>query len=298
MVDAAWEWIKNIFFTALDYVKKITQSIMSEVSSFIGDKLNEIKQWWSENGAAVMEVVKFVWSGILANITMVLGLIKAVFQVVWPVIVGAVQIAWATIKAIISVALDLILGAIQFFSKLFTGDVSGAMNTVKDIFSRIWKDIVASFKGIDLAEIGKNILQGLINGINSMVGAVKKAALGVANAIPEKIKSFLGIHSPSRVLMELGGYVGEGFKIGIDDQIKAVNLASQDMASAAIPQVNGTQANAYAPVVAQAPSPQFNLTLHYNGSGTKEDADNMIDMVSRGLNDKIDTKLFMKGMKR
>jgi hypothetical protein len=62
-------------------------------------------------------------------------------------------------------------------------------------------------------------------------GAVKK----IAGLIPSGVKEFLGIHSPSRVLMELGVYTGQGFANGIQSTIGSVRGAANDMAGAAIP---------------------------------------------------------------
>ena len=46
------------------------------------------------------------------------------------------------------------------------------------------------------------------------------------------ISSTLAIASPSRVMMELGSYVGQGFAEGIESQIGLVNQAAERMASA------------------------------------------------------------------
>lgn len=240
MVDSAWAWIKKAWNTALDFISGIVKSVMSAVATFIGDRLNDIKAWWSENGSAITEAVKFAWSFISSYIQIALGVIKLVFQTVFPIIVGIVKVAWAVIQAVFSTVINVILGIIGVFAKIFTGDFKGAMETVKNTASRIWDNIVSIFKSINLTEIGKNILQGLINGIKSMAGAVTKAVSGIANAIPSKIKSFLGIHSPSRVLMELGEFTGEGFVKGIGSMIRDVSGISADMAVAAVPNIPTT----------------------------------------------------------
>jgi TP901 family phage tail tape measure protein len=238
MVDAAWAWIKDAWNTALDFIIGIVKSVMSAVAAFIGDRLSDIKKWWSENGKAISEDTKLAWALISGIIRTAMGVISMVFQTIFPVIVGIIKVAWAVIQAIFSTAFNLILGIFGTFAKLLSGDVKGAMDTVKNTFVRIWDNIVNIFKGINLADIGRNIVQGLVNGIKSMASAVGKAVSGIASAIPAKIKSFLGIHSPSRVLMELGEFTGEGFAKGIESMVRKVEGVTSDMANAALPEAH------------------------------------------------------------
>jgi TP901 family phage tail tape measure protein len=297
MVDAAWAWIKTAWNTALDFIVGISKSVMSAVASFICDRLKDIKAWWSENGQAIMELAKSAWSVIKGIIQTYMGYISMVFQTVFPIIVGVVKVAWAVIQAVFSTVINVILGLIGFWAKVFTGDFKGAMETVKNTASRIWNNIVSIFKSINLVEIGKNIMQGLVNGIKSMASAVTNAVSGIAKAIPSKIKSFLGIHSPSRVLMELGEFTGEGFVKGIGSMIRDVSGISADMAMAAVPPAM-TQPG-YKPSVETARqniSP-INLTLNYTGTGAREDAVEMLDVIERGLNDRLGLKLRFNGVR-
>lgn len=258
MVDEAWAWIKKAWNTALDFIVGISKSVMSAVASFIGDRLNDIKAWWSENGQAIMELAKSAWSVIKGIIQTNLAYISMIFQTVFPIIVGVVKVAWALIQAVFSTVINVILGLIGFWAKVFTGDFKGAMETVKNTASRIWDNIVSIFKSINLAEIGRNIMQGLVNGIKGMASAVTSAVSGIAKAIPAKIKSFLGIHSPSRVLMELGEFTGEGFVNGIKSMIGDVSGVSAQMAGAAVPNIPTQTTDNYA---YSSPSESQNVNL-------------------------------------
>lgn len=78
---------------------------------------------------------------------------------------------------------------------------------------------VLSWFGIELpakfTEFGANLLQGLINGITGMLGALQTTISNVATGAANWFKEKLGIHSPSRVFAELGGYTMEGLDQGI-----------------------------------------------------------------------------------
>jgi phage-related protein len=64
--------------------------------------------------------------------------------------------------------------------------------------------------------VGKNIVQGLINGISNLVGAALSAAKNLANQIINAVKSALGISSPSKVMQEIGGHMITGLIKGMN----------------------------------------------------------------------------------
>ncbi|WP_284641185.1 phage tail tape measure protein [Paenibacillus silviterrae] len=78
-----------------------------------------------------------------------------------------------------------------------------------------WGRAMDFLESIDLVQIGKDILNGLIHGITSMGSAVWDAAKGIGKGIKDSITGFLDIHSPSRVMMEVGFWTGEGLIEGL-----------------------------------------------------------------------------------
>lgn len=101
-----------------------------------------------------------------------------------------------------------------------------------EIVNNIKDSIINKFKSVNLLQIGKDIINGLINGIQSKVSGVINACKDIGNAITGKVKSILGIHSPSRVMMELGEFTGEGLVKGLGNQLKSVSSKSAEMANA------------------------------------------------------------------
>lgn len=243
MVDAAWAWIKNAFFTALEFIKGVVMSVMSAVGSFIGEQLAKFKALWDEHGTAIMQLIQNAFTGIQAVIIVVMGVIKGIFQTVWPIISNVVKVAWELIKTVVGSAIDIVVGLIDVAMSLLKGDWEGAWDAIKGIAEDIWHNIEGFFENIDLVQIGKDIIDGLISGIKSMGGAVKRAAEAIADSIPDAVKSFLGIHSPSRVLMKLGGYTAEGLAVGIGKGIGGIQQMAGAMANAAVPNVGSQSLN-------------------------------------------------------
>ncbi len=89
-------------------------------------------------------------------------------------------------------------------------------------------DVPAKF-----TEFGANIVQGLANGIRSAIGWVTDAVGSVASGAIMAFKSLLGIHSPSRVFAELGGFtmagLGDGLTRGQEGPLQAVQRVAARM---------------------------------------------------------------------
>lgn len=100
---------------------------------------------------------------------------------------------------------------------------------------------VLSWFGVDLPAkftgFGAMILEGLKNGILSKVNAVKDAITGAVSGVIDKARGILGIHSPSRVFMGIGGYTMQGMANGIANAnglpIAATSTATQGVVNTA-----------------------------------------------------------------
>lgn len=88
-----------------------------------------------------------------------------------------------------------------------------------------------AFASVSLYSAGVNMMSGLVSGINAMRGAVMAAASSIAASAAAAVNSALKIHSPSRVMIESGQFVGEGLARGMTATAGIVQkAASQSMA--------------------------------------------------------------------
>lgn len=82
-------------------------------------------------------------------------------------------------------------------------------------------------------EIAWAIVDGMTDGLASKAWSFGESMVSVAKKGYNKVKNFFGIHSPSRLMKELGGYVGEGLAIGIENTGERVAEAGDNMSKAA-----------------------------------------------------------------
>jgi hypothetical protein len=127
-----------------------------------------------------------------------------------------------------------------------------------------------------------------------MVGSLMNKAKSIANSVKNTIKKALDIHSPSRVMMELGEFTGEGFALGLNKTLRDINVTADRLAYAAVPSVEPSNYSAGGSTTIQQP---INITLNYSGSGSPADAYQIVDILERELGNRIGSRLRYSGVK-
>lgn len=170
----------------------------------------------------------------------------------WNKILEVGKNVWNWISNFFTVSIpNAINTAINFFSQLPTkigtflsNSITKMSQFVRDLGSKgleaaknLISNITSGLSGLPskMFEIGKNIIQGMINGVKNMASKVVDSVKGVVNNAISGAKKLLGIHSPSRVFMEIGEYTSEGMAIGIKQNEDMVQKASENMVNTAIP---------------------------------------------------------------
>lgn len=233
LVSTIWNSIKSTISTTLNGISSNIQSIWNNIKNAISNTLNSIKTTVSNiwNGIkssisstihSISSIVSSVFNSVKSNVSSIFNSIKSTALSVWNGIKSSISTAVNTAKSAVSSAFSSMKSA-----------VSSIMSGIKSIITSMWNSAVSFLKGINLFSIGKDIIQGLINGISSMVGSIKKRVEEIARNIPAWAKKILGIRSPSRVMMEVGQWTTIGFAKGIESKKKDVEKSSKKTAEAA-----------------------------------------------------------------
>lgn len=160
-------------------------------------------------GAAVGAIIGSLGGPITAGIGAIIGLIVggltdagiAIYQN-WDKITVALDKASADLK-------QWFVGVGVWWDKKWQG--------FKTNWDKSWNSLVDTLKELPqkFLNYGKNIVQGLIDGINKGIESAKKSVGGLAKAILDKFTTDTGIHSPSKVFKGYGVYLIEGLVNGI-----------------------------------------------------------------------------------
>ena len=195
------EWFGNLWSAICGKI----QEIASTVATFVTEKISALAQSLSgiwENiktiAAAAWEMIKNIILGpVLLLCDLVTGdfdQLKSDAQNIWDNIKKYASIAWNALKDLVgSIAEGLKEKAVEAFKKMVSGigeKLSSLGSTVQDGFQSAI-DFITSLPSKAL-EWGKDFIQGLIDGIKSMISKVTDAVKGVA----DKIRSFLHFSRP------------------------------------------------------------------------------------------------------
>ena len=197
-----WDSLCTIVSTLIDTLVQFVVNIFTGLSETFGNIMQ-----------GIMDVAVSIWSAIVDAIS---GFVSSAYQFVADGVSNMFNIASQMFSSIVSA-----VG--EFFGQI-PGTISG-----------IWNNVISFLSGINLFDIGMNIIQGLIDGIAGMAGSVVSAIGDVVGGAIDWAKGLLGIHSPSRVFKEIGKFTGEGLAIGINNEADNVAKASENMIDAVIP---------------------------------------------------------------
>lgn len=111
---------------------------------------------------------------------------------------------------------------------LARGISAGKMAPINQAKSMIESVRIVSSRTPSLYNHGLNLAYGLANGIYAGSSSVVNAVASMCAAAVNQATADLGIHSPSKVFEELGGYTAEGFGIGYEKEISKVNDMIRD----------------------------------------------------------------------
>ncbi len=180
------EAFRNGVIQAWEAIKSVIETVISTITVFVAEKLAQIKAFWDEHGASVMQAVSNVFTGIMAIIQSVMDAILGIMQFVWPFIVSLIQMVWGNIQGVISGALNIIMGLVKTFAGLFTGDFSLMWEGVKQLFfgalEAIWNLVQLLLYG-KLLKIAASLFKGLMGVFSSMWSGISNLFLTALNGI-------------------------------------------------------------------------------------------------------------------
>lgn len=167
--------------------------------------------------AIIVELPNIIQMGIDLLFALIDGIIKCI-----PELVAAVPtLIIAFINGIVNNLDKIILAAPQIIVSLITG-IIGAIPELIAAVPRIIAAIADTIRNYDWGSIGRNIVQGLKDGIAGMWDNIKNWFNDKVNSLVGGVKRILGIHSPSKVFAGIGGFMAEGLGEGFSDEFASV----------------------------------------------------------------------------
>lgn len=220
-------YIQGVINAVFPFIQTVVTSVMNVVNAIISTVLAAINGDWSGVWEGIQNIVSSVWNGIQSIVSGAINAVSGVISSVLSGISGIFSSVWNGIKGAVSSAWSGITSAVS-------SGVSSMMNFITSIPSRIKG--VFSGAGSWLLSAGKNIIQGLINGIKNAIGGAISAVKDAVGGIIDGAKSLLGIASPSKVFdREIGRMIPAGLGRGVSENERAATRPVEDMVNSLLP---------------------------------------------------------------
>lgn len=217
MVEALVSALPTIITTGVEIMTSLINGISQNLPSLVS-KATEI----------IIEIVKTLIAnlpGILATGVQIIGALLSGLVQAMPQILSAIaNLALSIVKSIMVLQTQLMQAGIQIIAGLASG-IAGKVSSVISEITKLGSEIINKAKSINLTEVGKNLIDGMVNGIKGAAGKVADAVKNAAKNAFDAVKGFFGIHSPSRLMRdEIGKYIPAGIAEGINGNAKSITF--------------------------------------------------------------------------
>ena len=210
--------VARVLTPVIQFVGSVIQAlapIFVTVAGFIGELMGQFAGFNGVLGV-VGKVVSSVFSGIIGFGSRLFGSLSGVFND----IASGFRIMGSGLGDIGSGIANTFNNIIGFAGRMVSGiisNVSGVAGKIGSHFSGVFDAISRAIGNV--TDIGANIVNGIAQGIRGAWGAVTSAIGALTDMIPKKIREFLGIHSPSRVMRDMvGKFIPQGIAVGMTSQ--------------------------------------------------------------------------------
>ena len=192
--------------------------IVTSVADGIANNLPKILDAAGKIVAKIVEGIIAVLPTLLsAAVQIIASLAKYIIQNIPTLASAALEVILGLVRFLIDNGPQILQAGIELIGKLVAGLIQ-AIPKVAEGVSKIIQRIKTAFSDIDWGEVGRNIIEGIKNGLTSAAGKIADAAKGAARKALNAAKSFLGIESPSKVFRkEVGEMIPAGMAEGIED---------------------------------------------------------------------------------
>ena len=203
-----WQGFSTNFQTAWESLPGFVQhpiQALDQASAGLKQWFVGVGKWWNEK-----------WQGFSTN-----------FQTAWESLPGFVQHPIQALDQASAGLKQWFVGVGKWWSQKWAG--------FKENWDKAWNSLVDTLKALPkkFLDYGKNIVQGLIDGINKGIENAKKTVGGLAKAIIDKFTTETDINSPSKVFELFGIYIDQGLANGINAASPYVEQAMTNLANVA-----------------------------------------------------------------
>lgn len=256
-------WFANLWLTIQQAFIDGWNAIVNFFTVTIPEWINSVGEWFNKLpyligfalSYALTTIIKWgvdTWNYLVTNVPIWINNVVNFFATlpgrIWAWLVNTINriVAWGqqTYTNMVNAANNAINAVIQWFATLpgriwtwlvntisrvaqFAGNLA---NTARTAGANMVTNIVGAVRNLpsQFLNIGRNIVQGVWNGITGMGGWIRDRVNGFFSGIVDGAKAALGIHSPSRVFRDqVGKYMAQGVGVGFENETENIKKSME-----------------------------------------------------------------------
>ncbi|MET7982518.1 phage tail tape measure protein [Streptomyces sp. NPDC005281] len=246
----AWQWLKRTTMTVWNSITAFFKKWWPLLLVIFALPIAILLAIWNHWHKQIISACKTAWHAVSGFLKSVWNVIKSAAVTVWGVIATAVmtpilavwgwlQSIWGTISGWLSSAWGAIAStAASWWGQIksaMTGPVKAAWRVISSTMGQVTHAIASKLTaawnaakswGGKFLSIGKNIVMGIVHGVEHAGSALWGALKHLASSALDHAKSFLGINSPSKVFADhVGRGIPEGIAKGVNDHAHRAHTA-------------------------------------------------------------------------
>lgn len=201
MLSTAWDSIKEAASTAFTNIKEkiseIWENIKEKTSSIWESIKSSLKQAWD----TLKETASTVFESIKEKISSIWDSIKEKTSSIWESIKSTLKQVWDSLKSTAETAFNAIKEKVVTIWESVKSDTSSKWNEIKSTLVNLWSELkgtasekfnevkqsiidkIGELKNFDWASIGKSIVDGIVNGLQSIWNSLTSWASSVKDTI-------------------------------------------------------------------------------------------------------------------
>lgn len=225
-----WEGIKNGISMIWEGIKTYFSGVVDAIVGFVVSAFENLSATLSTIWEGIKTVAVVTWEWIKSTVSnLITGLVQEAQNIwnsftsflssLWEGIKSTASSAWETLKSSVLSIIDNLVSGAQSAWDTMSNAVSSLVSSVTGFFNQLWN--------IDLFGAGQAILQGFLNGLQSMWSSVTDFVGGIASWIRDHKGP---IEYDRKLLIPAGNAIMKGLDQGLQDQFKDVKQTVGGMA--------------------------------------------------------------------
>ncbi len=217
-----WEGIKNGISLIWEGIKTYFSGVVDAIIGFVVSAFENLSTTLSTIWEGIKTVAVVAWEWIKSTVSnLITGLVQEAQNIwnsftsflssLWESIKSTASSAWETLKSSVLSAINSLVSGAQSAWDTMSNAVSSLVSSVTGFFNQLWN--------IDLYGAGQAILQGFLNGLQSMWSSVTSFVGGIASWIRDHKGP---IEYDRKLLIPAGNAIMQGLDGGLKDRFKDV----------------------------------------------------------------------------